>query len=76
MYYDDRSRTFNFVAGLALGAVIGASVALLAGPQGSRSTRKLLKAAAAGKRAARGKSSDLTREMRSAVRAGRRRLKL
>jgi gas vesicle protein len=72
MYYDDRSKTFNFVAGLALGAVIGASVALLAGPQSSKS-RKLLRSVA---RQGRGKRKDLSRELRSAVRAGRSRLRL
>ena len=72
MYYDDRSKTFNFVAGLALGAVIGASVALLAGPQSSKSKR-LLKSVT---RQARGKQRGLSRELRSAVRAGRSRLRL
>ena len=75
MYYDDRNRTFNFVAGLALGAVIGASIALLAAPQGGKQTRKrLLKAAASTARDF--DWGDLSDEVRSAVRTGRRRLRL
>lgn len=42
MYYDDDSGTLNFVLGMALGALIGAGVALLVAPEaGSRTRRRL-----------------------------------
>ncbi len=45
MYYDESSRTFNFITGLALGIVIGAGAALVAAPQSGRRTRKRLRRA-------------------------------
>jgi hypothetical protein len=36
MYYDEESGAVNFVAGMLLGAVLGASLALLTAPQGER----------------------------------------
>ena len=42
MYYDDESGTLNFVLGMAIGALIGAGVALLVAPEpGSRTRRRL-----------------------------------
>jgi hypothetical protein len=38
MYYDEESGALNFVAGMLLGAVIGASLALLTAPQSGRKT--------------------------------------
>ena len=46
MYYDDESGMLNFVVGVALGAVIGAGVALLLAPEPGRKTRKRLRRAA------------------------------
>src|SRR5687768_6689428 len=40
MYYDDESGAVTFVAGLLLGAVLGASLALLAAPQSGKKTRR------------------------------------
>lgn len=46
MYYDEGSGTLNFVIGVALGALVGAGVALLLAPQaGSRTRRKLVRRA-------------------------------
>ena len=42
MYYDDERSTLSFVAGLALGALIGAGAALLMAPQSGSKTRKQL----------------------------------
>ena len=42
MYYDDERSTLSFVAGLALGALIGAGAALLLAPQSGSKTRKQL----------------------------------
>ena len=40
MYYDDEQNALSFVAGLAIGALIGAGAALLMAPQPGRKTRK------------------------------------
>ena len=47
MEYDEHStQVVNFVAGLVLGAVLGAGVALLTAPQSGRRTRRHLRRAA------------------------------
>ncbi len=48
MEYEHETQVVNFIAGLALGAVIGASVAFLTAPESGRRTRKKLKRAAGG----------------------------
>jgi gas vesicle protein len=40
MSYEDERAAFSFVTGLALGALVGAGVALLMAPQSGRRTRK------------------------------------
>lgn len=42
MYYEDEKGTFNFIAGVLLGAVMGASIALLAAPDSGKRTRRKL----------------------------------
>jgi gas vesicle protein len=42
VYYEKESGSLNFVAGLAMGAVLGASIALLTAPQSGRRTRRHL----------------------------------
>jgi gas vesicle protein len=44
--YDRETQVFNFVAGLLLGAVIGAGVALLTAPDSGRRTRRQLRESA------------------------------
>ncbi len=46
MEYDNEGQLVNFFAGLVLGAVIGAGVALLSAPQSGRRTRRRLQKAA------------------------------
>lgn len=41
MYYDDEARRFNFLSGLLLGAVLGAGLALVAGPPRRRKPRRI-----------------------------------
>jgi len=41
--YDDDGRVFNFAAGLLLGTVIGAGVALLMAPEPGRKTRRRIR---------------------------------
>jgi len=46
MEYEDERQAFTFIAGLALGTLIGAGVALLLAPQsGERTRRKIARAA-------------------------------
>ncbi len=46
MDYDDETRVFSFFSGLALGAVIGAGIALLTAPHSGRRTRRQIRRAA------------------------------
>jgi len=43
MEYDHETQVINFISGLLLGAVMGASVALLTAPQSGRRTRRRIK---------------------------------
>ncbi|HIF23934.1 MAG TPA: YtxH domain-containing protein [Gemmatimonadetes bacterium] len=43
MEYDHEAQVINFISGLLLGAVMGASVALLTAPQSGRRTRRRIK---------------------------------
>jgi hypothetical protein len=77
MDYDEEQRTFNFVAGLALGLALGAGVALLLAPQSGRRTRRqLVRAVASARDTAGDRFGEMADDVRSAVEAGRRRLKL
>jgi gas vesicle protein len=77
MYYDDESGALNFLAGLMVGAVIGASLALLTAPQSGRKTRKrLIRAVSTAREAAGDHWEDLSDEVQDAVRAGRKRIRL
>jgi gas vesicle protein len=77
MYYDEESSTLSFVAGLLIGAVLGASVALLAAPQSGQRTRRRLARAVEGVRdSAADRWEGLTEDLESAVRAGRRRIRI
>lgn len=46
MEYENELHAFSFVSGLALGALVGAGVALLLAPQSGRRTRKRIVRAA------------------------------
>jgi hypothetical protein len=77
MYYDDESGPLSFFAGLLLGAVIGASVALLSAPQPGRRTRRTIARAVAGARDVAGdRWEDISDDVRSAVEAGRKRIRI
>jgi gas vesicle protein len=75
MTYEDDYSAVSFVSGLFLGAAIGAGVALLLAPQSGRRTRRALTrsmedvADTAAER-----WEDVTDELRSAVRSGRKKL--
>jgi hypothetical protein len=77
MYYDEESGALNFVAGLFLGAMIGASLALLTAPQSGRKTRKrLIRAVATARETAGDRWEDVADEVQGAVKAGRKRIRL
>jgi gas vesicle protein len=77
MYYDEESGAINFVAGVLVGAVLGATVALLAAPQSGKRTRRQLKKAVYSARDNAGERwGDLSDEVRSAVEAGRKRIRV
>lgn len=42
MYYEKNSRAFNLLAGLALGAMVGAGLVFFRAPQSGRRARRLL----------------------------------
>jgi hypothetical protein len=77
MYYDEDSGALSFFAGVLLGAVLGASIALLAAPQPGAKTRKQLARAVSGVRStAEDRWDDIADDVRSAVKAGRKRIRL
>jgi gas vesicle protein len=78
MYYDDDgSGALTFVAGMLLGAAVGASLALLTAPQSGRKTRKrLVRAVSTARDSAGDHWEDLADEVQGAVRAGRKRIRL
>ncbi|MBX6364641.1 MAG: YtxH domain-containing protein [Gemmatimonadetes bacterium] len=77
MYYEDRSSGVSFLAGLVLGAVVGAGVALLVAPQsGKRTRRQIARAATKTRDTAMHRWGDLSDDVRGVVRSGRRRLHL
>lgn len=77
MYYDEESGAINFVAGMLLGAVLGASLALLTAPQSGRKTRKrLIRAVSSAREVAGDRWEDLAEEVQDAVRAGRKKVRL
>jgi gas vesicle protein len=77
MYYDEESRALSFFAGMLLGVVVGASVALLAAPQpGKKTRRQLAKAVGNARGTAEDQWEELADDVRSAVKAGRKRIRL
>lgn len=77
MYYDEDTGAMNFVTGVLVGAVIGVSLTLLGAPQSGRKTRrKLLKAVSSARDNAGDRWDDLSDDVRSAVHAGRKRVRL
>jgi len=76
MYYEkEPPGILNFVLGLAIGAIIGASAALLAAPQsGKRTRRQIVRVVADAKRTAGTEWEGAARQVKRAVRRGRRRV--
>ncbi|MGH7504224.1 MAG: YtxH domain-containing protein [Longimicrobiales bacterium] len=77
MYYDEDSGAINFVTGVLVGTVIGASLALLAAPNsGKKTRRRLTRALSSARETAGDRWDDLSGDVRSAVDAGRKRVRL
>jgi gas vesicle protein len=65
---EQENHVFSFVSGLLLGAVIGAGLALLAAPDTGSKTRKRLRRAAVGlRKSAEYRLDDLANEMKGKV---------
>jgi gas vesicle protein len=69
MEYDEHStQVVNFVTGLALGAVLGAGIALLTAPQSGRRTRRHIRRAAVDVRSQAGdRWEDLAEDVKNRV---------
>lgn len=76
MYYEDDNGGLSFVAGLAIGAIVGASVALLAAPQsGKRTRRRIVRAVADAQRNASDEWGAVADQVQRTVRQSRRRVR-
>jgi gas vesicle protein len=76
LYYEKQSNSFNFIAGIAIGAVLGASIALLTAPQaGKRTRRQVVRALESARDNAGEEWEGVSGRMRSMVRKGRRRMR-
>lgn len=72
MYYEKESGSLNFVAGLAMGAILGASIALLTAPtSGKRTRRHIVRAVEAARDTADDNWDEIAARARRAVRQGR-----
>ena len=77
MSYEEEYSGVSFVSGLLLGVAIGAGVALLLAPQSGRRTRRaLVRSVEDLSDSATERWDDVTDELRSAVRSGRKKLDL
>lgn len=78
MYYDDdNSGALNFLLGMLVGAAAGAAAALLMAPQSGKRTRRQLKKAVYTARDSAGERwGDLTDDVRTAVEAGRKKIRV
>ncbi len=75
MYYEDDAGGVPFLVGILMGILIGAGLALLVAPQsGRRTRRRLARRVEDVTDDAVGKWDDVTGELRSAVRSGRKKL--
>ena len=73
LYYEKESGALNFVAGLAIGAVLGASIALLTAPQsGKRTRRRVVRAIADARDTAGEEWQNASGRVKRAVRRRRR----
>lgn len=77
MYYQEESHTAYFLAGMALGLMFGAGVAMLSAPQSGKRTRRRIRRAVTGAGHSVGDTwEDWGDELRSAIDAGRKKLNL
>jgi gas vesicle protein len=76
MYYEKDSRTFNVVAGLALGAVVGVVLAFLTAPSGVRRTRRrVVKTISGVTDKAGARWGEISSDLRTVILPGRRRIR-
>jgi gas vesicle protein len=76
LYYEKESGALNFVAGLAIGAVFGASIALLMAPEpGKRTRRRVVRAVSAARDLAPDDWGEVSGQVQRLIRRGRRRMR-
>jgi gas vesicle protein len=72
VYYEKETGSLNFVAGLAMGAILGASIALLTAPQsGKRTRRGIVRAVEDARDTADDRWGETRGQLRRAARRGR-----
>ncbi len=77
MYYEEENGALNFLMGVLVGAALGAGVALLMAPQsGKRTRRQLMKGISSARESAGQRFGDLADDVRSAVEAGRKKIRV
>jgi gas vesicle protein len=76
LYYEKETNSISFIAGIAIGAVLGASIALLTAPQaGKRTRRQVIRALESARDNAGEEWEGVSGRMSSLVRKGRRRMR-
>lgn len=74
MYYEEDKGTRQFLGGLAIGALLGAGIALLFAPEsGTRTRRKMIKQVVTGRRQLGAKVHDFAEDAGQLLRRRRRR---
>lgn len=77
MYYEkENTGSLNFIAGIAIGAILGASIALLTAPQvGKRTRRQVVRAIESARDSAGDEWENVSGRMKRVVRKGRHRVR-
>lgn len=77
MYYEkENTGSLNFIAGIAIGAILGASIALLTAPQaGKRTRRQVVRAIENARENAGDEWENVTGRVKRVVRKGRHRIR-
>lgn len=77
MYYEkETTGALNFIVGLAVGAVLGASIALLTAPHaGKRTRRQVVRAISSAREDAGDEWENVAGRLKQVVRKGRRRIR-
>ena len=73
MYFEEENGTFQFMSGLAIGALLGAGIALMMAPDsGKRTRRRVIRSVVSGRDSLGAKVNDWAEEVGSTLRRRRR----